>query len=102
MFGLVVDTIRLMQIPGLLPSVLIVGIDYPGMDTVADTIDIRVRDLIPTRWSAYPGSGGADEFLRFISETLLRWLERRFPSARASTVYSLGGLLTLLGPLRDL
>jgi predicted alpha/beta superfamily hydrolase len=96
LFGLVVDTVRLMQIPALLPSVLVVGIGYPGLDTVADTIDIRVRDLTPTRWLAYPDSGGADKFLSFICETLLDWLARRFPSALASTVYfghSLGGLL---------
>jgi hypothetical protein len=95
-FGLTVDTVRLMQIPALLPSVLVVGIGYPDMDTVADTIDIRVRDLTPTHWSAFPGSGGADKFLSFISETLLDWLERRFPSALGSTLYfghSLGGLL---------
>jgi hypothetical protein len=95
LFGLVVDTIRLMQIPALLPSMLVVGIGYPGADTVADTIDIRVRDLTPTCWSAYPHSGGADKFLSFIGETLLDWVARRFPSALASTIYfghSLGGL----------
>jgi predicted alpha/beta superfamily hydrolase len=96
LFGLVVDTVRLMQIPALVPSVLVVGIGYPGVDTVADTIDIRVRDLTPTQWLAFPGSGGADKFLSFIGETLVDWLARRFPSALDSTVYfghSLGGLL---------
>jgi len=96
LFGLVVDTIRLMQIPALLPSMVVVGIGYPGVDTIADTIDIRVRDLTPTRWSTYPNSGGADNFLGFIRETLSDWLAHRFPSCLASTVYfghSLGGLL---------
>jgi predicted alpha/beta superfamily hydrolase len=96
LFGLVVDTVRLMQIPAMLPSVLVVGIGYPGVDNVADTIDIRVRDLTPTHWKIYPGSGGADRFLAFIRETLFNWLADRSPSALASTVYfghSLGGLL---------
>ena len=104
LFGLVVDTVRLMQIPALLPSVLVVGIGYPGADTVADTIDIRVRDLTPTRWSAYPDSGGADRFLSFINETLLDWVARRFATALASTVYfghSLGGLLGTHALLSD-
>ncbi len=95
LFGLVVDTVRLMQIPALLPPVLVVGIGYPGADTVADTIDIRVRDLTPTHWAAYPDSGGAERFLAFTRETLFDWLARRFPSALATTVYfghSLGGL----------
>jgi len=94
LFGLAVDTIRLMQIPALLPSMLVVGIGYPWADTVADTIDIRARDLTPTLWPTYPGSGGAGAFLRFIRETLFEWVGRQFPSCLASTVFfghSLGG-----------
>ena len=96
LFGLVVDTLRLMQIPALLPSMLVVGIGYPDVDTVADTIDIRVRDLTPTHWPDFPGSGGADSFLEFISETVVDRLADRFPSALDTMVYfghSLGGLL---------
>ena len=96
LFGLVVDTIRLMQIPALLPSMLVVGIGYPDASTVADTIDIRVRDLTPTPSSAYPGSGGADRFLSFLRETLFDWVSHRFPYALTTIVYfghSLGGLL---------
>ena len=95
LFGLVVDTVRLMQIPSLLPSMLVVGIGYPGADTVADTIDVRARDLTPTAWSAFPDSGGADRFLGFIRDTLFDWAAYRFPSCLTSTVYfghSLGGL----------
>jgi predicted alpha/beta superfamily hydrolase len=95
LFGLVVDTVRLMQIPALLPPVLVVGIGYPGVATVTETTDLRVRDLTPTHWAAYPGSGGADNFLGFIHESLVDWLVRRFPTALASTVYfghSFGGL----------
>jgi predicted alpha/beta superfamily hydrolase len=95
LFGLVVDTVRLMQIPALLPSVLVVGIGYPGADTLWDTIEVRARDLTPTPWSAFPGSGGADRFLSFIHETLFDWVAGRYPSCLTSTVYfghSLGGL----------
>jgi len=73
----------------------VVGVGYPAADTVADTIDIRTRDLTPTRWLAYPGSGGADGFLRFVRETLFDWIAHRFPSSLTSTIYfghSLGGL----------
>jgi predicted alpha/beta superfamily hydrolase len=96
LFGLAVDMIRMMQIPALLPSMVVVGVGYPGMDSIADTIDIRVRDLTPTRWSIYPNSGGADSFLGFIHDTLSDWLIERYPDCLATTVYfghSLGGLL---------
>ncbi|HEY7947997.1 MAG TPA: alpha/beta hydrolase-fold protein, partial [Acidimicrobiales bacterium] len=81
--------------PALLPSVLVVGIGYPGADTLWDTVEVRARDLTPTSWSAFPGSGGADRFLSFIHETLFDWLAHRFPACLTSTVYfghSLGGL----------
>src|SRR5262249_21334727 len=74
LFGLVVDTIRLMQIPALLPPIFVVGVGYPGADTAADTIEIRTRDLTPTLWPAYPGSGGADRFLSFLGGSLFEWI----------------------------
>src|SRR5262249_42113397 len=45
LFGLTVDVVRLMQIPGLLPPLTVVAVGYPGAQTVADTFDIRNRDL---------------------------------------------------------
>jgi len=95
LFGLVVDTVRLMQIPALLPSMVVVGIGYPGADTLWDTVEMRTRDLTPTLWPTFPGSGGAERFLGFIHETLFDWVARRYPSSLTSTVYfghSLGGL----------
>jgi hypothetical protein len=104
LFGLTVDVIRLMQIPALLPSVLVVGIGYPQADTIADTIAIRTRDLTPTRWSSDPNSGGAGHFLDFIRSGLSDWLSGRYPSCLTSTVYfghSLGGLLGVHALLGD-
>ena len=103
LFGLAVDTIRLMQIHALLPSMLVVGVGYPGASVLADTVGLRVRDLTPTSWSAFPRSGGADRFLSFIAGTLFDWIAQRFPGSLASTVYfghSFGGLFgvhSLLG-----
>lgn len=104
LFGLALDTVRLLQIPGLLPSAVVVGIGYPGPETVADTVGIRERDLAPTPWSAFPGSGGADRFLRFVRGPVLAQIGQRSPSALRSTVYfghSLGGLFGTWALLRD-
>jgi ferri-bacillibactin esterase len=103
LFGMSVDTVRLMQLPGLLPSVLIVGIGYPRAATIRDTVAIRARDLTPTR-SACDGSGGGDAFLRFIRRELLPWVEQRFPSSLGDIVYfghSLGGLFGVHALLDD-
>lgn len=93
--GMAFDLVRLMQLPALLPSMLVVGIGYPDAVTIADTIDIRVRDLTPTHSPIFDGSGGGDAFLRFVRSELFPLLERRHPTCLGTSVYfghSLGGL----------
>ena len=95
LFGLTVDTVRLMQIPALVPSLLVVGVGYPDAATVTDTIGIRTRDLTPTPSAYFEGSGHADRFIEFLSSELRPWLAERFPTAAGDTTYfghSLGGL----------
>jgi predicted alpha/beta superfamily hydrolase len=55
-FGMAVDTVRLMQLPALLPPMLVVGIGYPQAATLRDTIGVRARDLTPTKSSAFERS----------------------------------------------
>lgn len=95
LFGLAVDTVRLMQIPGLVPPLLVVGVGYPDAEAVIDTVEVRARDFTPTPSSRFPGSGGADAFIDFISNELRPWLADRFPKAAGDVTYfghSLGGL----------
>lgn len=95
LFGLAVDTVRLMQIPGLVPSLLVVGVGYPDAQAVIDTVEIRARDLTPTPSSRFPGSGHADAFIEFVSGELRPWIANRFPIAAGDVTYfghSLGGL----------
>lgn len=104
LFGLVLDSVRLMQIPGLVPSAVVVGVGYPGTPTVADTVGIRERDLAPTPWPAFPGSGGAERYLRFVRGPVLERVGDRFPGCLATTVFfghSLGGLFGTWALLRD-
>lgn len=94
-FGMAVDSVRLMQFPCLVPSMLVVGIGYPTASTVFDTIDVRARDLTPTHRSVFGSSGGAAAFLRFIISELRPWLADRFPDCHEDVTYfghSLGGL----------
>jgi predicted alpha/beta superfamily hydrolase len=98
LFGLAVDTVRLMQIPGLVPAMVVIGIGYPGAESILDTVSIRARDLTPSVVDAVPGSGGADAFADFIQIELLPWLRglyRPDQGAAAKLVFfghSLGGL----------
>lgn len=95
LFGLAVDTVRLMQIPALVPSLLVVGVGYPDADTVIDTVQIRTRDLTPTPSRHFQGSGHADDFIEFVASELRPWLTDRYPAAADDVTYfghSLGGL----------
>ncbi|HZX56577.1 MAG TPA: alpha/beta hydrolase-fold protein [Ilumatobacteraceae bacterium] len=95
MFGMAVDTVRLMQLPGLVPPMLVVGVGYPAAATIVETVEIRARDLTPTQTSRFEGSGGGDAFLGFIRRELLPWIAERAQTSFAPTIYfghSLGGL----------
>lgn len=95
LFGLTVDTIRLMQLPALVGPVLVVGIGYPGAATLRNTIQLRGRDLTPTRSDMLRRSGGADDFAGFLQNELMPWIGDRYPRAAQDLTYfghSLGGL----------
>ncbi len=95
LFGLTVDTVRLMQIPGLIPSMTVVAVGYPNASTLLDTAQIRTRDLTPTHSAMFDKSGRADNFIKFLSDELQPWLHNKFPKAANDITYfghSLGGL----------
>lgn len=95
LFGLAVDTIRLMQIPGLVPPMTVVGVGYPDATSILDTVERRVRDLTPTAMTAFPGSGGGEAFADFLGEELRPWVDHvHAPPADELTYFghSLGGL----------
>jgi len=48
MFGSTVDTIRMMQLTRMIPSVNVVAIGYPERATLAESGITRIRDLTPT------------------------------------------------------
>lgn len=95
LFGLAVDTVRLMQIPGLVPSLIVVAVGYPNASTLLDTAQIRARDLTPTNSATFERSGHADDFIQILSDELKPWLNKKFTPAASDMTYfghSLGGL----------
>jgi len=79
----------------LIPEILVVGIAY---DTDYDTFySLRCRDLTPTRSIEYdcPGSGGAENFRKFIEKDLFPFIQLNYrtdTTDRAVFGYSFGGL----------
>ena len=107
-FGMATDIARVLSADQLIPPILVVGIGYPG--GLGDAIALRVRDMT-LRQSAgveqmiaqevaafgpHPPltSGGADDFLRFLTEELAPRIERAYrgdPNQSVLHGHSLGG-----------
>lgn len=100
-FGTAVDVIRSLQLEAHLPPMLVVGIGY-RRGGLADTLDLRRRDLTPTDdpGSVWPGSGpqpagGGPAFLEFLRDELTPWVHERLPFDPDTTTFfghSFGGL----------
>lgn len=76
------------QLSGPLPDMIIVGI----------TNTIRERDLTPTHVEASAkASGGGEQFLQFIQEELMPYINRSYPAApyKLFSGHSLGGLTVI-------
>ncbi len=110
-FGTVTGTLRSLTILNNIPEVVIVGIGYP-VERFKDALGFRTRDLTPTETDWYEtrlksfmpdapadaGSGGAGNFLRFIREELMPFVNstyRVLPEDNAFMGFSLGGLFAL-------
>jgi len=94
LFGVAVDLVRLLQLPALVPSMLVVGVGYASASTISDTVSARVRDLTPSPVPEFPGSGGANAFRRFLRSTVLPRSRVVAPTLQHATYFghSLGGL----------
>ena len=97
-FGAVTYIVQRLVKDGLIPKLIVVGIAYRG-ETDEDTYyAIRGRDLTPTVDSEKQyrlGTGGAENFIKFISEELFPYLEKNFPIQHESKSlygHSFGGL----------
>lgn len=56
----------------------------------------RLRDFTPTPVSKYPGSGGADNFLAFLKDELIPYIDTHYRTSSLRILYghSSGGLIT--------
>ncbi len=53
---------------GMIPQMIIIGIDAPN----------SIRDYFPTELEGRPGSGQADNFIKFISDELQPWVDSTY------------------------
>ena len=110
-FGIVTGTLRSLTFLNDIPEVVVVGIGYP-VETFKDALGFRTRDLTPTETGWYEtrmkpiipdapadaGSGGAANFLRFIREELMPFVNSAYRvklEDNAFMGFSLGGLFAL-------
>ncbi len=89
-FGMAASIARYLQIGNNIPELIVVGIGYGAIDKSAG--EKRRRDYRPVK------SGGAENFLIFIKEELIPFIDsnyRTIPEDRTITGYSIGGLFAL-------
>lgn len=102
LFGMAVDLLRLMQIPALVPSVVVVGVGYPT-DDLDEFVRRRTTDFTPSAVRAWPGSGGRDRFRAILREQVLPCIDSIAPTVDAVTLFghSLGGMFAVTEWLAD-
>ena len=106
--GLARELIHVFQAVSLLPELIVVGVGYPIGDIHDDEaarsewFDLRFRDLVPVELE--DGRGGhAAEYLRFLTDELMPFVNERYPTDTADVAIrgaSLGGLFALYALFR--
>jgi len=115
-FAFITQVIRLLQILDELPEIILVGVGYPVL-TYRETLGLRARDYTPTEDSVWLekfskersittgyGTGGAQNFLTFIQEELMPFIQANYPvdpDDRATAGSSFSGLFALYSLFRD-
>lgn len=95
-FRFAVDAYRAQCAAAQVPPMVLVGIGYGASYT--KPANKRLRDYTATAMATEPESGGADQFVTFLHETLWPELARRFPlrdDVRGLAGHSLGALVPL-------
>ncbi len=102
LFGMAVDLVRLMQIPALVPSVVVVGVGYPT-DDFDEVLRRRTTDFTPSSVHGWPGSGRRAAFRTTLRERVRPFIDSIAPTVEAVTLFghSLGGLFTATEWLAD-
>ncbi|HLE56877.1 MAG TPA: alpha/beta hydrolase-fold protein [Rhodothermia bacterium] len=95
-FALITQTHRILRVDSTTPDVIIVGIGYdgPGPERRAR----RGKDLTPTHRPSDSNTGGSKEFLAFLAEIVVPFVDsnyRTIPQNRVIHGHSLGGLFAL-------
>ena len=91
---LVIEIVNFMRQLGMVPPVIIVSVpNYID----ARGINSRDRDLTPSAVDDQPRSGGASEFLAFLKEELIPFVDQRYPTngVRLLHGHSYGGLFLM-------
>jgi predicted alpha/beta superfamily hydrolase len=81
---------------GFIPELIVVGVTWGGVNPNPDSL--RARDYTPTKEGRLPQSGGADNFLSFMTKELFPFIESNYKADNNNRTLmgcSLGGLFTL-------
>lgn len=95
-FSFAVDAYHAARATGEVPPLVLAGVGYGA--SYMKPANRRLRDYTPTAMPTEAGSGGTDDFLVFLADSLWPELARRFPlqaDVRGLAGHSLGSLVVL-------
>lgn len=95
-FPMVVGLVESLSDDGFVPPLIIVGITWGGAQP--DYSHLRFKDLTPTNSSRIPQSGNGPNFLRFLKNELVPFVDSSYRTTRTERALmgnSLGGLFAL-------
>jgi predicted alpha/beta superfamily hydrolase len=95
-FPLVTSIYGQQYFDGFVPELIVVGITWGGLKPNPDSL--RARDYTPTNEARLIQSGGADQFLDFMTKELFPFMDKNYKvdnNNRTLMGCSLGGLFTL-------
>lgn len=100
-FNMAMSTVRYLQFGKDIPELILVA---PGYGTMMsdEEYNYRERDYTPTKIARFKGSGGAEEYLKFLEKELIPLIDSTFRTnnERILNGYSLGGLFTIFTLLK--
>ena len=85
-FGTCTEITRLLALGREVPEMIIVGIAYQA--SLEEYLLNRRRDYTPTAVERYPGSGGGEKFLGFISDELIPFIGSQYRIKKSESVIS--------------